>query len=284
MTNLTLKLHISLLQNHILMIDDNELNRLYPDHQLSGRTECVYHWLDMYYGRLLDAGCSYGYATRYYTEKCNEIYAIDIDPHLIEIAKKKYSNINFIVSAIEKVPFPDNYFDMIVFSDVLEHTSNQIQSLNELYRVLKIGGDIIITAPHKGLFTILDPYNYGYYLMKYLPFLYRIAYRIIKGGNSNAEIGNPQHNNKHYHYSEKELFSLLDKSAFANNYQVIFKKKSGLLLEPLTLNFERIMQFFTKEPTISKVMNPFRKLTSYDYRINYSFASYNLAIKINKIS
>lgn len=264
------------------MVLDREICEKFPDHELSGRTECVYKWLNTNYHRLLDAGCSYGYATRFYAEKCSEVYAVDISSELIEIAKSKYPNINFSVASLEKLPFPDDYFDAIVLSDVLEHINDPISALNELYRVLKIGGDIIITVPHKGLFTFLDPYNYGYYLKNYLPSLYKVLYRIIKGKNSGSGIGNPHHNTKHHHYSEKELLNLLNQSAFANGYRILLKQKTGLLLEPLSLNIERLLQFFLKEPTLSKILNPIRKLSSFDYRISYSFASYNFAMKIKK--
>ncbi len=258
----------------------------YPDHELSGRTKCVFKWLDKYYKRLLDAGCSYGYATRLYTIKCKEVYAVDIDFEMIEIAKTKYKNINFQVSELENLPFSDQFFDIIVLSDVLEHIKEPIKALNELYRILQIGGDIIITVPHKGLFAFLDPYNYGYYLKKHSPFFYRLLYKIIKGKKTQNgnEFGNPIHNIKHYHYSEKELFELIDKSAFANNYKIISKQKTGLILEPLALNVERLLQFFVKEPKLSLIMNPLRKLASFDYSISYSCASYNLAIKLKKIT
>lgn len=49
---------------------------------------------------------------------------------------------------VEKaVPFQDNSFRVVVFSDVLEHMENDVSALREAARVIKPGGGIIISAP-----------------------------------------------------------------------------------------------------------------------------------------
>ncbi len=47
-----------------------------------------------------------------------------------------------------KIPFPDNYFDLVITTKViLEHVSNPQNFLNESYRVLKKGGQAFFIAP-----------------------------------------------------------------------------------------------------------------------------------------
>lgn len=48
---------------------------------------------------------------------------------------------------IGKIPFPDNYFHMIITSHVLEHVPDLKKALSELYRVLKPGGVGFIAFP-----------------------------------------------------------------------------------------------------------------------------------------
>jgi SAM-dependent methyltransferase len=46
-----------------------------------------------------------------------------------------------------RLPFPDNTFDCVVTSEVLEHIQNDVNAISELYRVLKPGGSLAVTVP-----------------------------------------------------------------------------------------------------------------------------------------
>lgn len=49
----------------------------------------------------------------------------------------------------EKIPWPDNFFDVIVFSETLEHFNfNAVPVIQEIYRVLKSGGNLVLTTPN----------------------------------------------------------------------------------------------------------------------------------------
>ena len=54
-----------------------------------------------------------------------------------------------IISDIIKIPEPDNSFDAILCTEVIEHVPDPIKALEELTRLLKPGGIIILTAPFK---------------------------------------------------------------------------------------------------------------------------------------
>lgn len=45
------------------------------------------------------------------------------------------------------IPFPDNYFDLIICNHLLEHVPNDIDAMKELYRVLKNDGQAILQVP-----------------------------------------------------------------------------------------------------------------------------------------
>jgi ubiquinone/menaquinone biosynthesis C-methylase UbiE len=69
------------------------------------------------------------------------LYAID---PLAEFYKKKfqlnYSQLTFIQGRAEKLPFKDNFFDIVILANVLDHTENPEKALSEIKRVLKNGG------------------------------------------------------------------------------------------------------------------------------------------------
>jgi SAM-dependent methyltransferase len=47
----------------------------------------------------------------------------------------------------EPLPFPDNCFDLVFASHVLEHLTNYVGAIQEIYRVLKPGGTFVILVP-----------------------------------------------------------------------------------------------------------------------------------------
>jgi ubiquinone/menaquinone biosynthesis C-methylase UbiE len=99
----------------------------------------------------LDVGCGTGYALQKAIEdqNCN-VFGIDPDPGSHGVGR--YSNeikmSKFIKKASsEKIPFEDNYFDVVYSSHVLEHVSDELQSLREMKRVLKDDGVLILGMP-----------------------------------------------------------------------------------------------------------------------------------------
>ncbi len=77
---------------------------------------------------------------------------------------KEYKNIEYVSADIEpgramvkeditKISFPDNSFDIIFCSHVLEHIEDDIKAMKELYRVLKPEGFAILQVPIKDQFN-----------------------------------------------------------------------------------------------------------------------------------
>lgn len=87
-------------------------------------------------------------------ELCREIIQeYGLDPGIILDAKG------------ESIPFPDNSFDLIFSSTVLEHTDNPRQVLDEAIRVLKPGGHMQFVFPNYGGFFE------GHYALPWIPYL-----------------------------------------------------------------------------------------------------------------
>lgn len=89
-------------------------------------------------GRLLDAGagrCAYRFLLK---PACDEYVACDIDP----------KNEDVIAADLQRLPFPDNSFDTVFCSQVLEHVPDHAQAVAECHRVLRPGGHFIGSVPH----------------------------------------------------------------------------------------------------------------------------------------
>lgn len=68
-------------------------------------------------------------------------------------------------SDIGRMPFPDNAFDKVICSEVLEHIPAEATAITELIRVLKPGGTLVVTVPRwwpeKICWMLSREYGYG---------------------------------------------------------------------------------------------------------------------------
>ena len=103
----------------------------------------VSNFLPKYTKKLLDIGGFYGDLKKFINE--------DIEYHLIDMFAPNEKNfLNFDLNRIknEKLPYDDNYFDVVVAFDIFEHIKYPIELLEEIERVLKKEG-LFITSKHK---------------------------------------------------------------------------------------------------------------------------------------
>lgn len=266
-----------------IIIDYNNKD-IYPDVPLNGRNKKSISWFPDKIENLLDGGCSFGYGTIFYAKYAKNTFGAEIDKTHYEVAKKRFKNIEFVNTALESTPFEDNFFDVVVLNDVLEHTNDKIQTLSELNRIMKKGGVLILSTPHKGLFQFLDPYNYGYFLKKYFKFIYIPLYFLIRFLKTRQfpKDFNPEHGVKHFHYNLKDYKKMLEKSSFGKDYEISDLFRSGLLLEPIYYNLERIFDIFLPIKIKNVVLKPFFWLASIEYWLPTGIFAYNIAARIIK--
>ncbi len=103
-------------------------------------------------GKLLDVGCGDGYLMYLLKDYYNLICGIDFDKSGIKLANQKlldFKNCQPLRSDCYILPFPDQTFDSVVIADVFEHLENPETCLKEISRVLKIGGNFVLTTPKK---------------------------------------------------------------------------------------------------------------------------------------
>lgn len=62
----------------------------------------------------------------------------------------------------EDFPYPDASFDVVIFSELLEHLAvNPVRALSEIHRVLRPGGVLVVTTPNSLSQTRLESYLFG---------------------------------------------------------------------------------------------------------------------------
>lgn len=103
--------------------------------------------------KALDAGCGTGNFSYKLAEKGAEVTAVDISEDMLKKAKEKFpSHTNSIVfkqADLYQLPFSEGSFDAVASMAVFEFFHDGQQVFNELYRVLKPGGYLLIGTINK---------------------------------------------------------------------------------------------------------------------------------------
>ncbi|MEW6614394.1 MAG: methyltransferase domain-containing protein [Thermodesulfobacteriota bacterium] len=142
------------------------------------RKEYILNLLGKNGGRVLDVGCGPAIFINELLERGCQVWEVDISHKMIEHAKKilgkneSTAKVEFLVGDTEHLSFPNNFFDCVLCVGVLEYIDNEKKSLEEISRVLKPGGELILTVPN-----ITSPFNK---LDRLLMKLFRICFHIYR--------------------------------------------------------------------------------------------------------
>jgi len=104
--------------------------------------------------KILDFGSGNGAQTVEFANSDCTIFALDINGDSLEVlkniaVKEKYKDIHVIDYDADIIPLKTNSIDLVISYEVLEHVRNENESLSELYRVLKPGGEMVFSVPNK---------------------------------------------------------------------------------------------------------------------------------------
>lgn len=103
--------------------------------------------------RLLEIGCGLGTDLLQFARGGAEVAGVDLTPVSIELVKTRFAMaglpVNAQVADAENLPFSDNSFDVVYSFGVLHHTPDTQKAVDEVLRVLKPGGQIIIMLYHR---------------------------------------------------------------------------------------------------------------------------------------
>lgn len=123
---------------------------------------------------LLDLGCGYGRHAYEAFRRGARIVACDMSTPELQQVRALFRAMteageappggmaDCVTGDATKLPYPDNTFDRIIASEVMEHIPDDVGALDELFRVLKPGGKLAVTIPawfpEKVCWAISDEY------------------------------------------------------------------------------------------------------------------------------
>ncbi|HEY9124838.1 MAG TPA: class I SAM-dependent methyltransferase, partial [Bacteroidales bacterium] len=93
----------------------------------------------------LEVGCGTGHWTKAFANLGFSVTALDISDAMLDIAlAKNISHATFIKGDAMNLPFHDNSYDVVVSVTMLEFTQNAKNAIDEMFRVLKKNGLLIL--------------------------------------------------------------------------------------------------------------------------------------------
>jgi ubiquinone/menaquinone biosynthesis C-methylase UbiE len=102
--------------------------------------------LDGVLGRVLELGAGNGINFKHYPAAVSEVVAVEPEPYLRERAQEAARRADATVSVVDglggALPFEDASFDAAVVSLVLCSVPDQAEVLNDLFRVVRPGGEL----------------------------------------------------------------------------------------------------------------------------------------------
>jgi ubiquinone/menaquinone biosynthesis C-methylase UbiE len=101
--------------------------------------------------RVLDIACGTGYGAHELAATAASVVGIDLATDAVHYAANHYAkpNLAFLQAAASRLPFTDHSFDLITAFEVIEHLHDWQLLLNEARRLLRPGGQFIVSTPNK---------------------------------------------------------------------------------------------------------------------------------------
>jgi SAM-dependent methyltransferase len=92
-------------------------------------------------GQVLDVGSGVGEFLRTYRDS----FGVDANPFCVEWCRKQ--GLRCVNASADDLPFPEEFFDGVLISHVIEHLESPDKAISEAGRVLKAGGKLCIVVP-----------------------------------------------------------------------------------------------------------------------------------------
>jgi SAM-dependent methyltransferase len=111
--------------------------------------------------RVLDAGCGVGYGCELLLRAgAAEVVGIDNSAAALELARSSVSgDVRWDLGNVASLPYDDGSFEVVVCFEVIEHVDDQDQVLDELARVLRSDGLLLISSPNRDRYVPGNPHH-----------------------------------------------------------------------------------------------------------------------------
>lgn len=109
-----------------------------------------------------------------------EVIASDINASMLNEGRRRLvnegvvGNVRYVLASAEILPFPDHHFNCVTISFGLRNVTNKLKAIQEMHRVLKPGGRLLVLEFSQPIVPGLKPI-YDAYSFKLLPFMGQVV-------------------------------------------------------------------------------------------------------------
>ncbi len=98
---------------------------------------------------MLEIGCGTGHWSEFFIDNGFQLVATDISEAMLDVMKSKNLNVDIKLANSENLPFKDNEFSIVSSITMIEFVENQKKVIDEIYRVLKPNGFLLMGCLNK---------------------------------------------------------------------------------------------------------------------------------------
>ncbi|HLI02065.1 MAG TPA: methyltransferase domain-containing protein [Acidimicrobiales bacterium] len=102
-------------------------------------------------GVALDAACGTGRFAQLLSQRGHQVFGVDSSPDMLAHARRRVPDGDFRLGGLDQLPLPDDSVDIVVCGLALVHVADLEPVLGEMARVLRPGGDLLISDVHHEL-------------------------------------------------------------------------------------------------------------------------------------
>jgi len=128
----------------------------------TGRWGRAARWLPGDALRVLDVGCAFGYGSAAVEARGptgRVVVGVERDPQHLERGRQLYPWLTILEGDAAALPVPDGCADAVLMLDVLEHLGDAGPAVADAHRVLRPGGVLVVSVPHRSPQHRLDSLN-----------------------------------------------------------------------------------------------------------------------------
>jgi len=97
--------------------------------------------------RVLDVGCGIGMYTDAFRRYTPHVFGVEIEFERAQEARNRTAGV--VVALGEALPFSNATFDVVFSHEVIEHVADDRQTVAEMVRVCRPGGQVVVFAPNR---------------------------------------------------------------------------------------------------------------------------------------
>ena len=232
------------------------------------------HWIAPDTRSLLDVGCNAGALLLHCQHDFpdTQLAGIEVNRSAVDIARQRVPDADIRAASVAAVPFEAGRFDCVTCIEVLEHVApdRRRRAFEEMHRVLRPGGRLVLRTPHAGWFAWLDPNNFR--------FRFSWLYGMVVPQGGGREVGYQGASGVvwHHHFTCTELLALA-----GDGWAIEAQRYGGLFLIPL-MDLCR-WPFYRLQKADSVVCRFLERLSDIDLRRDYGVAAYDVLLVLRRL-